>query len=111
MIATVKIGFTQSDLASGYSSFDGYREGARQEIAEHRFEVGDFAPEQVAEAVFAATNAPIEVIEAMPLTRAIYLRLRRAAEAGEYVRSLSVGDTVEVDGVRLACDRFGWKRL
>ena len=111
---TVVIGLTQSARTGDYFPMsDGYREGAAQQVVSVEVETGLLVGksiEAVAEAVFEATNAPVEVFARNPLACAILEGLLDPMGRGQY-RSLSVGDTVEVDGTRVACDRFGWKAL
>lgn len=107
----VILGFTQPDRDSDYSSFaDGFRPGAVQEVA---VLVLPDAPdgltvEQWAEAVFIASNAPgphVGEDAIVPMVRAALRQWPRA------LRSLSVGDTVTVQGETVACDRAGWTRI
>ena len=112
----VTIGWTMSDRANGYSSFDGYRPGARQHTETISIDWDldlniAHAPEHIAEACFEVTNAPyvIETGIAGQITEALAATGYHGEQAGHY--SLSVGDTVTVGEVTLACDRFGWKRV
>jgi hypothetical protein len=67
----------------------------------------ELSGQQVADAVFHATNAP-EVREGTP-EHAILAALKHTGYEGREAHwSLSVGDTVTVDGVIWAVDRFGW---
>lgn len=103
------IGLTESDRAAGYSSFlDGYRPGAWQGI--RVIEVPDvpgLADEGWAEAVFKATNAPLEAVEGDPGAKAVWDALADLPAA----RSLSAGDTVTVGGVMYECAKSGWKKV
>lgn len=112
MALTLTIGFTRSDRADDYSSFaDGYRPGAEQDIVEITVEspVG-FTGEQWAEAVFVASNAPGEGhLSDQPGATAVSAALAQARKNGARMRSLSVGDTVTINGVRYACTPAGWE--
>lgn len=117
---TIQLGFTHSDRASDYiPMMDGYRPGAAQTV----IQTGDVqlpgldpaAPlsaddvTAVAEACFTAMNAPedLPVSDTVSLVRdAIAARLASGRDTG--VHSLSVGDTVTVDGITLACAKKGW---
>ena len=55
--------------------------------------VADLSVEEVAEAVFEATNAPFEVTGLAAIVRAWFTA---KAEAGDFYPSLSVGDTVRM---------------
>jgi hypothetical protein len=108
----IKIGFTQSDRSRDYCSFDGYEEGAEQKVV--TIELDDYESnaniEFIAEAVYEATNNPFpEGLTGVSgqIFHAIY------DPRPYYVRSLSVGDTVELleRGQRVACDKLGWKQL
>jgi hypothetical protein len=115
----VTIGWTKSDRSIGYSSFDGYRPGAKQHTETIRVEFSeqemkDYGNEPfenyVAEWVFEATNNP------SAHGNRIAYRFQQAIEATGYRGegahySLSVGDTVTVGGVMVACDRWGWKKV
>jgi len=112
---TVTLGFTQSDRATGYSSFDGYRPGARQEEVAVEIPTAEAywrTAAEIAEQAFEATNAPYDVTGlAATFREALY------GPGKPSLRALSVGDTVTVarcaDGLhtRVACDRVGWVRL
>lgn len=113
----VTIGWTRSDPETGYSSFsDGYRPGASQHRLTLRVTVPDDADvaaavEAIAEAAFAATNHPA------PETLTGYARqIHEGIAASGYIGreahySLSVGDTVSVGEVTLACAPTGWQRV
>lgn len=117
MIVDVTIGWTKSDMANGYSSFNGYKPGAQQHTETVHVVVTEedaaLRPEQVvekiADAAFAATNSP-------GLLSALAAQIRKGIKATGYRGegahySLSVGDTVTVNEVTLACEDFGWKRV
>lgn len=111
----VTIGWTISDRATGYSSFDGYRPGARQHTETLSIDLGetdqpvDRLVEMIAEAAFEATNSPApQMVVAQKIATALAATGYRGAEA-HY--SLSTGDTVTVGEVTLACARFGWDRV
>lgn len=108
MAGTITIGFTKSNLERGYSSFDGYRPEADQDEYSFPTQAGVYDIEQLAEAIFVASNCPT-VCEGLARTFQLLL-------ADLPVRSLSVGDTVrlELDGEpaqMVACDRLGWRRI
>lgn len=116
---TVTIGLTQSEVDEKteqviYSSFMGYRAGARQEEIVLTVPATGDTVEDVAEAVFVASNAPYEVEGLAAEIRAAMRRYLLAG--GEPTRSLSTGDTVTLtraDGStsRVACENLGWKRI
>lgn len=109
--ARLTVGFTQSDRAAGYLSFDGYCEGAAQD--EYTLivpdDLGDLDTiEAIAEELFIASNSP-EVCTG--LTRIFQLWIQ-----GLPVRSLSVGDTVTLEhegrpAQMVACESCGWKQI
>lgn len=113
----VTIGWTRSDPDAGYSSFcDGYRPGAAQHRLTVLVDVPDeadiaVAVEAIAEAAFTATNHPA------PETLTGYARqIHDGITASGYIGreahySLSVGDTVTVGEVTLACAPTGWQRV
>lgn len=106
------IGFTKTPELIGHGTYvpmlDGYREGAEQTTATVEIDGPDLSTEEWAEAVFVATNAPSES-DCDPYPGALEIR---KALYGQRFRSLSVGDTVEIDGlVRLSCEGSGWKEI
>jgi hypothetical protein len=104
----ITVGFTQSDR--DYSSFsDGYRLGTRQISVTIALE-GDgtnLSGERWAEAVFTASNHPGPSSD--PIVAGIQHALAEQVHGG--LRSLSVGDTVSVDGQMWACDPDGWHEV
>jgi len=115
----VTIGWTMSDRDAGYSSFaDGYRPGAKQHTETITVEWTN-APddahkvaEVLAEACYYATNAPrFTCPEGLTgqVCRAIDETGYDGTGAGHY--SLSVGDTVTVGEITLACASLGWERV
>ena len=97
------IGLTETDRAADYvPAMDGFRAGAAQRLWTF-YVPANVDAVKAAEAVFVATNAPIEVIRENSLALTVYLALQ-----GYEDRALSVGDTVTVNGERVACDRVGW---
>lgn len=105
-MSTLTIGWTKSDMANGYSSFDGYRHGARQHTETIEIETGDLNDRAVCEAVFAATNIPgIGDTVAQDIQRAIAATGYRG-QGAHY--SFSVGDTVTIDGRMYACEPVGF---
>lgn len=114
MKVEVTIGWTKSKMPE-YSSFaDGYRPGAEQHtetivVETEPFEDPQHTVEAIAEAAFVATNSPYEV-------SGLASQIREGIEATGYNGrgahySLSVGDTVTVGEVTVACESFGWKRV
>ena len=108
----ITIGWTKSDRANGYSSFDGYRVGAEQHTETITLDIDTTQPIDrlaavIVEAVFVATNSPFEVT-------GMTARIRDAIEATGYRGadahySISTGDTVTIGEVTWACESFGWK--
>jgi hypothetical protein len=121
MYVEVTIGWTRSDRANGYSSHDGYRPGASQHtetiVVTLDQSVADFVRdvpgtvERIAEAAFAATNHPYP--EGLTgLDGQVYTAIRATGYNGRGAHySLSVGDTVSIAEVMLACDSIGWRRV
>ena len=108
----ITIGWTMNNdvlRAGGYVSFsDGYRIGAPQVVIPLEVQVPDLDPLQTAEIVFDALNNPAP----SGFARGILEAVQATGYKGEGAHfSLSVGDTVEVDGTRLACESFGWKQV
>jgi hypothetical protein len=101
------VGFTESDRASGYVSFcDGYRPGADQRLVSLTVRSArTYDGPEVAEAAFVATNHPD------PDTLGGLAGTIAKALNGKPVRSLSVGDTVTVNGFTWACSRRGWQQV
>jgi hypothetical protein len=99
---TVTVGLSESDRDDNYfPMMDGYRPGVAQQTVSIAVEDALLlAPEAMAEAVFHASNAPT-IDPANPLHRTLRAGLRG-------YRSVSVGDTVTIGEVRLACERTGW---
>lgn len=133
----VTIGWTISDMANGYSSFDGYRPGAKQHTETITVEWSN-APEVADDATLTALGASRADAEALRITRTVEAIAEHVFEAlnhpfatqvegltGQVARligetgyrgqgahySLSTGDTVTVNEVTLACARFGWERV
>lgn len=112
----VEIGFTITDRAAGYvPASDGYRKGAKQRVVTiDLFAVHAGEALAVAEAVFVATNAPAVVVAKSQMARDVLralVALSRAQGTPSVPRSLSVGDTVTVEGVTVACASAGWKQV
>jgi len=109
---TLVVGYTKVDRDNDYvPMMDGYRPGAEQhEITVTVDLPPDMAGHLVAELVFIATNAPDleEDSRAMKIRDAITATGYKGREAHW---SLSVGDTVIVDGTRYACQNSGWQPL
>lgn len=110
-MARVIIGFTRTARALDYvPAMDGYRPGAAQDEITLEIEgVEGFTVPEVAEMIFVAVEAPYDV---EGLLGEIREALRPLFAAAPFSRSVSVGDTVEVEGVgRWACARFGWDEI
>lgn len=113
----VVLGWSISDPEAGYSSFsDGYRPGVKQQCVTVHVEVPHDADpaaavEAIAEAAFAATNHPAP--EALTgYARQIYDGVKASGYRGQGAHySFSVGDTVTVNEVTLACASLGWERV
>lgn len=109
---TIIIGWTRSDMANGYSSFDGYRVGASQHTEAITVDVPEnMGTLTIADAVFTATNVP-DLIMRDGLSYVIQQAIRATGYTGREAHySLSVGDTVTVRGESLACESLGWKTV
>lgn len=110
MMRVVTIGWTKSDPETGYSSFSGYQPGAQQvtKTIEVETEVSD---EWLAEACFAATNSPY-VEQETGLANEIFKAIKATGYRGEGAHySLSVGDTVTIDGVMYAVEGMGFAKV
>jgi hypothetical protein len=78
------------------------------DITEHPFNIG---PRELAEAVFHATNAPDEP-PADSLAGRVLAAIQATGFRGEGAHySLSVGDTVTINGTTLACAKRGWETI
>lgn len=118
MIYIVTVGWTINTKDREYVSFaDGWKEGAPQHAVTFRI-VSDeiWSPQEVAEKVFVATNAP--GLREGSLEAEILARIVASGWNGDLHDddlyghfSLSVGDTVTVNGTRFACASFGWDQL
>jgi hypothetical protein len=107
----VTVGWTKSDRDTGYSSFsDGYQRGREQHVEVLEVEgIEHLALDTIAEYVFVATNSPHAYSDEHPITH-IRAALERTGYRGRQAHySLSVGDTVTVDGRTVACGSWGWK--
>lgn len=99
----VNIGLTRNNRADDYiPAADGYRFGAEQDAILLDYPDYMEPAEKVAERIFIATNAPDEA-QFSPAQQAM-----RELLAPFKLRALSVGDTVTVGDVTLACTRAGW---
>ena len=112
---TVSIGWTTADRTRfpDYMPFwDTYRPGLPQHVETVTIEVPKgWDARRIAEAAYTATNHPEPTTLGGP-ARAIYERLRANGYHGRQAHwSLSVGDTVTVDDVRLGCARIGWEEV
>lgn len=102
---------TEQDRAEGYVSFfDGYEDGRAQETVSLTLTVpDDVTGGDLAEAVFHATNCPEDPCPDT-LAGQILAGIQETGYRGEGAHfSLSVGDTVTVDGVRYCCESLGWE--
>lgn len=125
MTGKLTIGYTLPDADSGYQpTLDGYRHGAAQQTVELDLAyysdrwpgwraarvIQATAPRQWAEALYTATNAPLEVLDADPrlAVRLIRAAIRTRPATRAAMRPVCVGDTVTVAGHTLACTRGGW---
>src|SRR4051794_34966501 len=117
----ITIGWTRSEVVDGrlvYSSFgEGYRPGASQHVETITVDMTDTNvpvenwPEVIAEAVFYATNAP-RLTYPDGLTGQVCRLIDATDYHGEGAHySLSVGDTVTLGEVMLACASLGWERV
>ncbi len=115
-LTLVTLGFTQSDRARDHSSFtDGYRLGARQVAVTITVDATgiDLTDQQWAEAVFVASNDPYPpTAPTTPFDRVVAaIRHALATQVHFPIRSFSLGDTVSVGGVMLACQCVGWRAV
>ena len=111
MMRDVTVGWTKSDSDTGYSSFaDGYKPDAEQWVEVLEVEgLEGLTLETIAEYVFIATNSPHEYLDEHPVTK-VRAALERTGYRGYQAHySLSVGDTVTVDGETIECGAWGWK--
>jgi hypothetical protein len=94
-----------------YTPFwDGYRAGQPQHTITFELEVPDNAtPAIVAQEAFTASNAPYPLTEGTVAARILAAIQATGYRGREAHYSLSVGDTVEVDGVKLSCEGSGWE--
>lgn len=128
MTGKLTIGYTLPEADSGYQPMrDGYRHGAAQQTVEldlayhsHRWRGGHATranqattPPQWAEALYTATNNPIEVLEADPrlAVRLIWRAIQAQPATRAPMRPISVGDTATVAGHAQACTHDGWVEI
>lgn len=108
---TVYLGLSQSDQRENYyPMIDGWRPGVTQTqvaIVVPTEAVADRSIDEVAEALFVATNHPAP-LEAGGLATVLAEAL---SDQDLRPRALSVGDTVVCGPAAVACDRSGWTRL
>lgn len=100
------IGFTATDRPGGYvPELDGYRPGAEQTIRTITVDLAEpMTVWTLAAAVFGATHASGDMA-LTPLQAAIRATLADGADAW---RDMSVGDTVTVGTMTVACTTTGW---
>lgn len=109
----ITIGLTRSNRTRGADDYvpsaDGYRAGAGQdEIQVDVPNLTGLTREQVADAAFTVTNTPSpDLLSDTPGAHQVLTALQ-AVSTGGRLRSLSIGDTVTVDGRKLACVAAGW---
>jgi hypothetical protein len=107
---TITIGWTKADRANDYIPFsDGYRPGADQHTETITVPVSASLL-GVADAVYEATNNDGRLFRgsmAWHIQEELRATGYRGEEASHY--SLSVGDTVTVNGSRAICERSGWR--
>jgi hypothetical protein len=114
---TILVGYTKAIIPEGdeegpalYVPYvDGWRPGAEQHVLSLTVDLPPtLETHQVADLVFYATNAPDLADDpwAGAIRKAIDATGYRGEEAGHF--SLSVGDTVTVDGIGLACKSAAW---
>lgn len=113
----VAIGWTRSDMERGYSSFDGYRPGASQHTETILVDMTgtnipvEKWPELIAEACWHATNAP-RLVYPQGLVGQVCRLIDETGYHGEGAHyTLSVGDTVTLGEITLACAPLGWERV
>ena len=106
----IVLGYTRSNRQTGYSSLDdGYREDAKQTVITFFIDINGeehlLTPEDIADAVFMGSNSPYEIDH-----RQIAGKVQIMLDDYE-MRSLSVGDTVTYDGVKVAIEKKGFRRV
>jgi hypothetical protein len=130
MTGKLTAGYTPPDRYSGYQPrLHGYRPGAAQQSVERdaddlprRWPGGRVArltqvttPPRWAGALYTATNAPLEVLEADPrlAVRLIWAVIQSQTPPGTRaaMRPVSVGGAVTVAGHALACAHAGWVEI
>lgn len=110
--SNIIMGWTKSDQTDETYRplMDGYRVGADQHELELTIVTSGATTDEILEAAFAATNAPGHLAGLSGLIQGRIAQAGyRGAEAGHY--SLSVGDTVTLNGVRYAVERMGWTKV
>lgn len=108
----ILVGLTHSNRSLGYSSFDdGWRPEAQQTVIPLQLpETTRATPQELAEAVFAATNTPGGVVwPGIVEVRQVIARWAGRPPAGW--RTVSTGDTVTVDTTTFACTEEGWRKV
>ena len=114
----VRIGLTRPDRTKNYvPQIDGFVPGAKCDFYTiDSKNVSDKTVDEIAEAVFEATNAPSIPVEDlfMAEVREVFEMASRFYDPMSDIelRALSVGDTVEVVGLGArACDHVGWVEI
>jgi hypothetical protein len=107
-MTAITIGWTKFKTGDSYVPFvDGYRSGAAQHSITVESETGSLTTEDIANAVYEATNAP--TVHPDTLAGDILAQIHATGYRGQDAHfSLSVGDTVTAKGWRAACARSGW---
>lgn len=109
----ITIGFTESQRDIDYVSFsDGYKIGAKQESVTIALEGETTGTPtiDVLDGVFAAVGNHPTPETLTGFAGAVHVALTEQVWR-PIIRSLSVGDTVTVNGQMWACDRDGWHRV
>lgn len=100
----IEIGFTRTDPTPDgrIPMIDGYRFGDPQDVVTVSLPDSPLPNHVWAEAVFVATNAPVEVIAGDSNAAVVMLTM------GSAPRAVSIGDTVTVGNRVWVCQRIGW---
>lgn len=116
MSATVTIGFTRPETATGIAFFDTYTPGDPQDTLAIELDITEAdTPEGIAETIFEVSN--LAQPGRRPHGQAIFDQIYGPIIRGEAprIRSLSCGDTVTIDTgpltVTVGCARYGWETI
>jgi hypothetical protein len=111
-VVQVTIGSTKREQPNhpNYRVFEPYEVGLAQHFVNVTF-VSKFSgdPERVADQVYEAMNNPSPTGKVAEILALVQETGFNGSQSGHF--SLSVGDTVTVDGRVFACDRYGWKEV